>query len=68
MNFLGGATSLDSFLIAYKASETKGLFPYECFDRPQKTNNSELVPYDAFFSKLRNVNPRKRAFNLSKNT
>ena len=27
-NFLGGATSLDSFLKAYKTSETKGFFPY----------------------------------------
>ena len=29
MNFLGGATSLDSFLEAYKTEETKGFFPYE---------------------------------------
>ena len=57
MNFLGGATSLDSFLKAYKTAETKGFFPYECFDCPQKINNSELPPYNAFFSKLRNVNP-----------
>ena len=56
MNFFGGATCLDSFLKAYKTSETKGFFPYECFDCPQKMNNSELLPYDAFFSKLRNVN------------
>ena len=56
MNFLGGATSLDSFLKAYKTTETKGFFPYECFDFPQKLNNSELPLYDAFFSKLRNVN------------
>ena len=27
-NFLGGTTSLDSFLKAYKTSETKGFFPY----------------------------------------
>ena len=27
MNFLGGAASLDSFLKAYKTSETKGFFP-----------------------------------------
>ena len=27
MNFLGGATSLDSFSKAYKTSETKGFFP-----------------------------------------
>ena len=60
MNFLGGATSLDSFLKAYKTSETKGFFPYEWFDCPQKMNNSELPPYDAFFSKLRKVNPLEK--------
>ena len=58
MNFLGGATSLDSFLKAYKTSETKGFFTYELFDWPQKTNNRELPPYNAFFNKLRNVNQR----------
>ena len=57
MNFRGGATSLDSILKAYKTSENKGFFPYEWFDCPQKMNNSELPPYDAFFSKLRNVSP-----------
>ena len=50
MNFLDGATSLDSFFKAYKTAETKGFFPYEWFDCPQKMNNSELPPYDAFFS------------------
>ena len=29
LNFLGGATSLDSFLKAHKTSETKRFFPYE---------------------------------------
>ena len=57
LNFLGGATSLDSFLRAYKTSETKSYFAYEKFDCPQKINNSELSPYNAFCSKLRNVNP-----------
>ena len=52
MNFLGGATSLDSFLKVYKTSETKGFFPYEWFDCPQKMNNSELPPYDAFSAKF----------------
>ena len=68
MNFLVGATSLDSFLKAYKTAETKGFFPYEWFDCPQKMNNSELPPYDAFFSKLRNVNPLEKDFRLSKIT
>ena len=62
MNFPGGATSLDSFLKAYKTAETKGFFPYECFDCPQRMNNSELPSYDAFFSKLRNVNPLEKDY------
>ena len=62
MNFLGGATSLDSFLKAYKTAETKGFFPYEWFDCPQKMNNSKLPPYDAFLSKLRNVNPLEKDY------
>ena len=62
MNFLGGATILDSFLKAYKTAETKGFFPYEWFDCPQKMHNSELPPYDAFLSKLRNVNPLEKDY------
>ena len=57
MNFLGGATSLDSFLKAYKTSKTKGFIPYEWFDHADKMQNTELPPFDAFYSKLRNCNP-----------
>ena len=56
-NFLGGAKSLHSFLKAYKTSETKRFFPYELFDHPDKMQNKELPPYDAFYSKLRSCNP-----------
>ena len=63
MNFLGGATSLDSFLKAYKTEETKSFFPYEWFDNPEKLNNKELPPYDSFFSTLRNVNPLEKDYN-----
>ena len=62
INFLGGATSLDSFLKGYKTAETKGFFPYEWFDCPQKMSNSELPPCDAFFSKHRNVNLLKKDY------
>ena len=44
LNFLGGATSLDSFLKAYKTSETKGFFPYEWFDSPNKLDAPFLPP------------------------
>ena len=57
MNLLGGGTSLDSFLKAYKTLETKGFFPYEWFDHVDKMQNTELPPYDAFYSKLRSSNP-----------
>ena len=57
MSFLGGATSVDSFLKAYKTSETKIFFPYELFDQPDKMQNTEIPPYDAFHSKLRSCNP-----------
>ena len=56
MNFLGAATGLDSFLKAHNTSETKGVFPYEWFDYPDRMQNTELPPYDTFYSKLRNCN------------
>ena len=63
MNFLGGATSLDTFLKAYKTKETEGFFPYEWFDFPEKMNNKELPPYDSFFSILRNNNRLEKDYN-----
>ena len=44
LNFLGGATSLDSFLKAYKTNETKGFFPYEWFDSPEKLDATFVPP------------------------
>ena len=62
MKFLGGATRLDSFLKAYETSETKGFFPFEWFDCPEKMNNRELPPYEAFSSKFRSVNPLEKDY------
>ena len=59
-NFLAGATSFDSFLKAYTTSQTKGSFPHELFDYPQKIEISEILPYDEFSSKLQNVNPQEK--------
>ena len=63
MNFLGGATSLDSFLKAYKTEEIKGFLSFEKFDNPEKLKNNELPPYHSFFSKLRNINPLHKDYN-----
>ena len=57
MKLLGRATVLESFLKAYKESETKIFFPYEWFDNTEKLDFSRLPPYEAFFSKLRNNKP-----------
>ena len=35
LSFLGGTTSVDSFLKAYKTWERKGFFSYEWFDQPE---------------------------------
>ena len=56
LKFLARATSLDSLLKAYKTSETKGFFPYELFEHPDKKQNTELPPHDAFYSKLCSCN------------
>ena len=48
MNFLGGSTSLDSFLKAYKISELKELLPYEWFGHPDKNQNTELPHMTSF--------------------
>ena len=45
---------------AYKTSKTKGYFPYEWFNDPEKLNNIQLPPYGTFFSKLRNNNPLEK--------
>ena len=62
MKFLGGAPSLDAFLKAYKASETRGFFPNEWFDNPHKLDFPKLSPYEAFFSKVRTNNPLDKDF------
>ena len=63
MNFLGGATSLDSFLEAYKTKETKSFFPCESFYFPEKMNNKEFPPNDSFFSILRDNNSLEKDYN-----
>ena len=62
MKFLGGATSLDSFLKAYKTSETKGYFPHEWFDNVEKLSHQSLPSYDAFYNRSRNCNPLNKTF------
>ena len=57
LNFLGAATSLDSFLKAYKTNETKRIFSYEWFDSPNKLDETFHPPYECLFSKLRDHNP-----------
>ena len=70
-NFLGGATSINLFLKAYKTSETKRFFPYERFDYPDKMQNTELPLYDAFYCIFRGCSPLEAVYtdyvNLLKN-
>ena len=71
MNFLGGATSLDSFLKAFKTSETEGFSPYEWLHHSEKMQNTEPPSYDAFYSNHRSCIPLESEYtdyvNLLKN-
>ena len=42
--------------------KTKLFFSFEWFDNPDKLEFPELPPYEAFFSKLRNINPLDKVF------
>ena len=48
------------FLKFLKTSKIRRFFPYEWFYCPQKINNSEFLPYDACFIKLRKMNPLEK--------
>ena len=58
--FIGGATSLDSFIKAYKTRDTKRFFPYEWFDSPNKHGATFPPAYECFLSKLRDHNPLEK--------
>ena len=66
--FLDGATSVHSFLKAYKTSKTKGFFPYERCDSADKLENEELHLYEAFLNKLRSNSPLSTDSLLEKKT
>ena len=53
------------FLKVYNTSETKGYFSYEWFNDPEKLNNTQLSPYETFFSKLCNKIPLEGDFSDS---
>ena len=57
MKFLGGATDFNPPLKACKTSETRWFIPYEKFDHHDKMQNTELTPYEAFYSKTRSCYP-----------
>ena len=48
MNFPEIAAGPDSSLETYNFSVTKRFFPYEKFDHPDKMQNAEQPPEDAF--------------------
>ena len=63
MNFLDGATSLESFIKPYNTKETIGFFLWEWLDCPGKMNNKKFPSYVSFFSILRKYNPLEKYYN-----
>ena len=54
--FLAPGCSYSKFLKAYQVEEEKSFFPYEWFDSAEKLDFPSLPGYDAFFSKLKDIN------------
>lgn len=61
-HFLAPGTSYARFLKAYGVEETKGFFPYEWFDDITKLDNTELPPFEAFYSSLKGTNISKEDY------
>ena len=59
--FLRGATSLD-FFEGIQNFKRKVFFPYEWFDHPDKMQNTEFPPFDAFYSKFRSFTPSETEY------
>ena len=55
-NFLAAGSSYSSFLKAFDIAENKGFFPYSYLDHPDKLNDTQLPPYEDFFSDLKGEN------------
>ena len=55
-HFLAPGTSYAGFLKAYRVEESKGFFPYEWLDDIAKLDQTQLPPYDAFYSGLKGTN------------
>ena len=56
-NFLAAGCSYSKFLKAYGCEISKGIFPYEWLDSPEKLNYKCLPPPKDFYSHLNNSNP-----------
>ncbi|KAJ8050420.1 Zinc finger protein MSN4 [Holothuria leucospilota] len=54
-NYLAPGFSYDIFLKAFECSQTKGFFPFEWFS-PDKLNDPQLPPHEAFYSDLKQSN------------
>ena len=69
MNFLGGATSLDSFLEDYNAKETKGFFPTNGMIVRRKWTTNTFLPVtpSLAFCAIVNSNPLEKDYNYLQN-
>ena len=55
-NFVAPGFSYDKFIKSYEIELHKSYFPYEFLTSFAKLDHTELPPYDAFFSSLKNCN------------
>ena len=56
-NYLSPGTSYSAYLKAFHVKEKKGYFPYEYITNFDQLYETELPPYEKFYSKLNGKNP-----------
>ena len=56
LQFLAPGYNLKSFFKAFGVTEQKGSFPYDYFTSAEQLDETTLLPYDTFYSTIKNCN------------
>ena len=59
-------TSLSKFLKQWNASEEKGVFPYECYQKVEQLYTTEFPAYEKFYSSIKQANISLEEYNQAK--
>ena len=56
LQFLAHGYNMKSFFKVFSVSEQKGFFPYDYFTHVDQLDETTLLPYETFYSSIKNCN------------